>query len=820
MADTHTELWRRWRDRRDGRAFADLVLPELSRAVAVARGAGCDAGLAEDAVQDALVQLAGTESDSPVELGVRVWLFRAVRDRARSALRSGRRRRAREARVAPSRPWPSPGEHAEASELVERALGELAPEEREAVRLRYAQDLDYVDVARVLGTSAATARVRVHRALERLRGRLGGNAATLLAALPLPIVLQPGRLVTGALDIATATGVGSSAGAAKLGTGSGAKVSAGASIGTKAVTTGGAAVAASKTVVWTAVIAFAVGALVGGGSALTLSSPDSGTSQRGVETATAAAGDSSGAPGEAPGDTRAARRRARADSAPPLRRDGTGNRATEDRPATAGGSSGGEPRAASPASGATAPHDATAISPGAWRDARTGFVGFHHGQGISLELGHVVETDVADLVFESAAGGLSSLTFRAPRGAISVGDLLGRVDHREQSGVDPRALYHSIGGINPERVGMPVRVRTDMRDKRTQVLLVRTRSGGWAKVLIAGRETEGGWQTRRVTLEYVINADAPSFLDLSTGATERVGLLITAPEGVRRLFESVQGSPPTPPETEPVERGDMPDAAVVEEVLYARSEFHDYERATYSFEHATRDDPDGVVRNDWDLEFQGRQFNVRMVTDDTSEIVDLGEMSWADVAGGGPLPQRYAWTAPVHAFHVYLVRTRDSESALTTLLRVKALDPDLHVALEWISVRKGKVSTSPRFPVGGDERAALERRLRDIDAGGRAPRAGDESAGAARTLGALVADRGSLFLGDGWTLARLATELTDAGVPASASPEIPDVVSTTPLDAGGEGITLADLLDMASRQLGLQWSVEPTGAVRFVPVPR
>jgi RNA polymerase sigma factor (sigma-70 family) len=50
-------------------------------------------------------------------------------------------------------------------------LDALPPAQREAVRLRVLQDLAYEQVAVALGTSAAAARVRVHRGLALLRER-------------------------------------------------------------------------------------------------------------------------------------------------------------------------------------------------------------------------------------------------------------------------------------------------------------------------------------------------------------------------------------------------------------------------------------------------------------------------------------------------------------------------------------------------------------------------------------------------------------------------------------------------------------------------
>jgi RNA polymerase sigma-70 factor (ECF subfamily) len=51
-------------------------------------------------------------------------------------------------------------------------IADLPPAQREAVRLRFAEDRDYAGVAAALGTTEQTARVRVHRALRTLRARM------------------------------------------------------------------------------------------------------------------------------------------------------------------------------------------------------------------------------------------------------------------------------------------------------------------------------------------------------------------------------------------------------------------------------------------------------------------------------------------------------------------------------------------------------------------------------------------------------------------------------------------------------------------------
>jgi RNA polymerase sigma factor (sigma-70 family) len=53
------------------------------------------------------------------------------------------------------------------------ALGRLDPSDRAIISLRFFADLEMKDVADALGIRLGTAKSRLHRALERLRERMG-----------------------------------------------------------------------------------------------------------------------------------------------------------------------------------------------------------------------------------------------------------------------------------------------------------------------------------------------------------------------------------------------------------------------------------------------------------------------------------------------------------------------------------------------------------------------------------------------------------------------------------------------------------------------
>jgi RNA polymerase sigma-70 factor (sigma-E family) len=71
------------------------------------------------------------------------------------------------------------GDHAgrvATGDAVWRVCGTLPPQQRAAVVLRYYEDLEYAEIALVLGVTQATVRSHVHRALAAMRAELEGEA--------------------------------------------------------------------------------------------------------------------------------------------------------------------------------------------------------------------------------------------------------------------------------------------------------------------------------------------------------------------------------------------------------------------------------------------------------------------------------------------------------------------------------------------------------------------------------------------------------------------------------------------------------------------
>jgi RNA polymerase sigma-70 factor (ECF subfamily) len=154
-----------------------------------------DAGLADDVVQNTLLQVRADarqfqpRGDSG-DADARRWLLRVCSNTALQALRSRRRSAKREALHAAERSRAAESElpeqaliARERTSMLRQALAELPEPMREPVLMRHLLGLPYEDVARRLGVPVGTAKVRVHRGLERLRTRLEREGAALSLAL-------------------------------------------------------------------------------------------------------------------------------------------------------------------------------------------------------------------------------------------------------------------------------------------------------------------------------------------------------------------------------------------------------------------------------------------------------------------------------------------------------------------------------------------------------------------------------------------------------------------------------------------------------------
>ena len=218
------ELLRRYSEDKSEDAFAELVQRHLGLVYACAlRRVGGDRQLAEDVTQQVFTDVARRAASlarRPVLAG---WLFTSARFAAAKATRTARRRleREQEAHIMQelSQETTAQIDWDKARPVLDDAIGELSDVDREAVLLRYFEGRDFSSVGAKLNLTGNAARMRVERALEKLRTRLerrGITSTTAVLATVLTqqtIVATPVGLATSVTTAALAGGVGAGVGA-------------------------------------------------------------------------------------------------------------------------------------------------------------------------------------------------------------------------------------------------------------------------------------------------------------------------------------------------------------------------------------------------------------------------------------------------------------------------------------------------------------------------------------------------------------------------------------------------------------------------------
>jgi RNA polymerase sigma factor (sigma-70 family) len=199
MADD-AELLRRYTEDHSQEAFAELVERNLSLVYHAALRQCGDAHLAADIAQTVFSDLARKARSlvsRPVLAG---WLYTSARYAALRAMRTESRRRAREQEThamtellegsQPEANWE------QLRPVIDGALHELPERDREAVLLRYFEGRPFAEIGRLFSVTEDAARMRVERALERMRAvlRRGGVTST-AAALAGALASQAGAAV-------------------------------------------------------------------------------------------------------------------------------------------------------------------------------------------------------------------------------------------------------------------------------------------------------------------------------------------------------------------------------------------------------------------------------------------------------------------------------------------------------------------------------------------------------------------------------------------------------------------------------------------------
>jgi RNA polymerase sigma factor (sigma-70 family) len=216
------ELLRRYSDERSEEAFTELVQRHVNLVYfAALRRVGGDAHLADDLTQKVFADLARKALSLKNRSVLTGWLYTSTRFAAAQAVRSERRRRTHEQEAQTMHELHSAQEPDwdQLRPMIDEAMDELNEREREAVLLRFFENQPLAEVGAKFSLSADAARMRVDRALEKLRGLLAKRGiVSTSAALAAAFVSQSAMAAPAGLAAKVVAGALSQTGVAATAT--------------------------------------------------------------------------------------------------------------------------------------------------------------------------------------------------------------------------------------------------------------------------------------------------------------------------------------------------------------------------------------------------------------------------------------------------------------------------------------------------------------------------------------------------------------------------------------------------------------------------
>jgi RNA polymerase sigma factor (sigma-70 family) len=200
------ELLRRYAEEHAEDAFAELVRRHINLVYGVAlRRLGVNGHAASDVTQQVFIRAARHARALSRHTSVTGWLHTATRNVASNALRDEHRRRERESSAVAMADIlaPEAASNADWEQLrpvLDAAMDELGDRDRDAVLLRFFEKRPFADVGEQLQIGENAARMRVERAVEKLRALLVRRGITsTTAALGAALTHQTGAMVPAGL---------------------------------------------------------------------------------------------------------------------------------------------------------------------------------------------------------------------------------------------------------------------------------------------------------------------------------------------------------------------------------------------------------------------------------------------------------------------------------------------------------------------------------------------------------------------------------------------------------------------------------------------
>jgi RNA polymerase sigma factor (sigma-70 family) len=180
------ELLRRYTETNSEDAFAELARRHLDLVYSAAlRQVNGDAHLAQEVAQSVFADLARKAASLVGRQALAGWLYTGAHYAAAKAVRTEQRRHTREQEAhAMQELLHDPGSNPDWETLrpvLDTAMHELNEADREVILLRYFENRPHADIGEQFGLSENAARMRVERALEKLRTVLSRRGVTTTA---------------------------------------------------------------------------------------------------------------------------------------------------------------------------------------------------------------------------------------------------------------------------------------------------------------------------------------------------------------------------------------------------------------------------------------------------------------------------------------------------------------------------------------------------------------------------------------------------------------------------------------------------------------